>query len=56
MLSFVTLIQHFWGVSYLIVAVCDQDCRDMDLCLFDENRNLISEDITKILPLEFERS
>ncbi len=34
------------GVSYLIVAVCDQDCRDMDLRLFDENRNLISEDIS----------
>jgi hypothetical protein len=34
------------GVSYIIVAVCDQDCRDMDLRLFDENRNFISEDVS----------
>lgn len=34
------------GVSYIIVAVCDQDCRDMDLRLFDENRNLVSEDMS----------
>ncbi|APB34035.1 hypothetical protein GlitD10_1710 [Gloeomargarita lithophora Alchichica-D10] len=34
------------NVSYLLVAVCDQDCRDMDLRLFDENRNLISEDMS----------
>jgi len=34
------------GVNYIIVAVCDQDCRDMDLRLFDENRNLISEDVS----------
>ncbi|MEN9233574.1 MAG: hypothetical protein Q6K18_05415 [Gloeomargarita sp. DG_1_5_bins_55] len=34
------------GINYIIVAVCDQDCRDMDLRLFDENRNLIDEDIS----------
>ncbi len=33
------------GVNYIIVAVCDQDCRDMDLRLFDENRNFIDEDM-----------
>jgi hypothetical protein len=32
------------GVSYAIVGVCDNDCRDMDLKLYDDNGNLISSD------------
>jgi len=32
------------GVEYGIVAVCDQDCTDVDLWLYDENNNLIDED------------
>ena len=33
------------GVNYIIVAVCDQDCGDIDLRLFDENRKFIDEDM-----------
>lgn len=33
------------GVEYQIVGVCDTDCSDMDLTLFDENGNEIDEDI-----------
>ncbi|MCS7031269.1 MAG: hypothetical protein NZL92_07050 [Gloeomargarita sp. SKYG116] len=33
------------GIEYVIVAVCDQDCRDMDLRLYDENGYLIDEDV-----------
>lgn len=32
--------------SYKIVAVCDKDCRDLDLVLSDENNNEISRDKT----------
>ena len=32
------------GVSYAIVGVCDNDCRDIDLKLYDDNGNLISSD------------
>lgn len=32
--------------SYKVVAVCDEDCRDLDLVLFDENNNEISRDKT----------
>lgn len=32
------------GVSYVIVGICDEDCGDMDLSLYDENNNLISTD------------
>jgi len=34
------------GWSYKIVAVCDGDCGDIDLCLFDENGNKIDCDET----------
>jgi eukaryotic-like serine/threonine-protein kinase len=33
------------GTRYVIVSVCDQDCSDLDLFLFDENDNAIGSDI-----------
>ena len=33
-------------MDYQIVSVCDADCTDLDLYLYDENDNLISEDET----------
>lgn len=35
------------GSDYFIAAVCDQDCSDIDLKLFDENENLVAEDTTE---------
>ena len=32
------------GREYFIASVCDQDCSDIDLKLFDENDNVIAED------------
>lgn len=32
------------GWSYRIYAVCDKDCSDLDLCLYDENGNEIGCD------------
>mgnify|MGYP001802628317 CR=1 FL=1 len=32
------------GNSYTILGVCDEDCGDMDLKLYDENGNLIDSD------------
>jgi hypothetical protein len=32
------------GSSYVLVGVCDEDCRDIDLSLYDENNNLIDSD------------
>lgn len=32
------------GVSYAIIGVCDSDCRDIDLKLYDDNGNLIISD------------
>ena len=32
------------GVTYKIVAVCDNDCEDIDLCIWDENGNRIDCD------------
>lgn len=32
------------GWTYKILAVCDEDCKDLDLCLFDENNNTIECD------------
>ena len=32
------------GTTYKIAAVCDNDCRDLDLKLYDENGNLIDKD------------
>lgn len=33
------------GIEYVIIAVCDQDCRDIDLRLYDENGYLIDDDL-----------
>jgi hypothetical protein len=33
------------GTLYALVAVCDEDCLDIDLVLFDENANVISSDL-----------
>ncbi|MBD1848839.1 hypothetical protein H6F87_02245 [Cyanobacteria bacterium FACHB-502] len=33
------------GASYRLVGVCDADCADLDLKLYDQNGNLISSDI-----------
>lgn len=33
------------GVAYALVGVCDNDCSDVDLYLYDENNYLIDEDI-----------
>lgn len=35
------------GTTYKIIAVCDNDCQDIDLCLFDENGNEIDCDTTE---------
>jgi hypothetical protein len=32
------------GVSYTIIGVCDEDCGDIDLGLYDDNGNLVSSD------------
>ncbi len=32
------------GLSYKLVSVCDNDCSDLDLTLYDENYNVISRD------------
>jgi hypothetical protein len=34
------------GWDYQIVSVCDQDCGDIDLCLYDQNGNKIGCDET----------
>ena len=34
------------NVEYSILGFCDNDCKDMDLILFDENNNKIAEDTT----------
>lgn len=33
------------GVTYGLIGVCDNDCGDVDLKLYDENYNLIDDDI-----------
>ncbi len=33
------------GVGYMMVAQCDNDCSDIDMWLYDENGNLIDEDV-----------
>jgi hypothetical protein len=32
------------GVSYALVGVCDEDCSDIDLRLYDEDGNLVTSD------------
>lgn len=33
------------GTSYMLVAECDMDCSDIDMWIYDENGNLIDEDV-----------
>lgn len=33
------------GVEYTFVGACDRDCSDLDLQLFDQNGNLIDQDV-----------
>lgn len=33
------------GASYMMIAQCDRDCSDIDMWLYDENGNLIDEDV-----------
>lgn len=33
------------GRSYKIIGVCDNDCTDVDIRLYDQNNNLIDEDL-----------
>jgi hypothetical protein len=33
------------GYRYNIVGLCDNDCRDIDLFIYDENNNLIARDV-----------
>jgi hypothetical protein len=35
------------GASYMLMGVCDQDCMDLDLALYDGYGNLISADETE---------
>lgn len=35
------------GLDYLLVSVCDKDCTDIDIRIYDENNNLIAEDIKR---------
>ena len=32
------------GISYAFVGVCDEDCQDIDLRVYDENGNLVNSD------------
>ena len=32
------------GLSYKVFAVCDEDCSDLDLTLYDENQRVIAKD------------
>ncbi len=33
------------GYTYKIIGLCDNDCSDIDLSIYDENNNLIDRDI-----------
>lgn len=35
------------GTSYGIVGVCDRDCKDLDIALYDSRGNLIASDLQK---------
>jgi hypothetical protein len=32
------------GFEYVLLGVCDNDCTDLDIKIFDENNNLVAED------------
>ena len=33
------------GVDYYFIGECDQDCKDLDIKLYDENYNLVDQDV-----------
>jgi hypothetical protein len=33
------------GVDYYFIGECDQDCSDLDIKLYDENYNLVDQDV-----------
>ena len=33
------------GTQYMLVGVCDQDCSDMDLVIYDPNGNEVDNDL-----------
>jgi hypothetical protein len=35
------------GTSYAIIGVCDEDCNDLDLAVYDANGRLVASDIEK---------
>ena len=38
----------FWlkgGINYTIIGVCDEDCGDIDLAIYDEKDSLVDEDV-----------
>lgn len=37
-------VQLVAGKAYTLVGVCDGDCTDLDIALYDENNNLIDQD------------
>jgi hypothetical protein len=37
-------VQLVAGRSYTLLGVCDGDCTDLDIALYDENNNLIDQD------------
>lgn len=40
------------GIEYRIVGVCDNDCADLDLVLYDQNNNVVSQDqLTDATPI-----
>ncbi|MGC1525491.1 MAG: hypothetical protein WA783_05525, partial [Phormidesmis sp.] len=33
------------GVTYSLVGVCDEDCSDLDIVLYDDNGNIVASDL-----------
>lgn len=34
------------GTEYIVVGACDNDCSDIDMWIYDENRNEIDDDVS----------
>ena len=34
------------GINYLLLSVCDNDCKDLDIKLYDEDGALVAEDLS----------
>ncbi|MEM7572930.1 MAG: hypothetical protein AAF433_08515 [Bacteroidota bacterium] len=41
---YIRLSQYY---NYKIIAVCDQDCEDIDMKIYDENGKLLDEDVAE---------